>query len=141
MLISGICITICYTAYSLVGDYYLLFQKTNSSNDRVLSLKHVLENDFLKADVILKNEDGITLQMDSTAIVYAFAPALVVRKLGLTHADTFKLQTAEIKCFFENGEVIQADTLDRVDLSISFAGHLPLRIRAKKYYSAQQLFK
>lgn len=141
MLISAICITICYTAYGLIGDYYRVFQERSRSADRVLSLKQVLEKDFLKSNLILRNEEGLLLQMDTSQVRYRFNEVTVVRELGEQHADTFRLELRELKSFFELRETVDTDTIDQVDLTVLLPKNIAVNIRLKKQYSAHHLFQ
>lgn len=140
MLLSAICISICYTAYGIIGDYYHLFHQKNESADQVLSLKHALEKDFLKSNYILKQEDGFELLIDTTKIHYSFEEQAVLRKFGAIHTDTFKLQTKALKATFEGKELLEIDTIDQVSFTILLDKNTFTTIEVNKWYSAQNLF-
>jgi prepilin-type N-terminal cleavage/methylation domain-containing protein len=139
MLISAICITVCYTAYSIIANYYSSFQLKNQAADHVLSLKQVMEIDFLKSNCLLKTEDGIELLQDSTAIQYTFTNSTVLRKLGVLHTDTFKVQYSNLKTYFETNEIVETDTIDRVNFTV-LLNQTSVPIQINKYYSAKDLF-
>lgn len=141
MLLSAICISICYTAYSIIGDYYRLFHQKNETADQVLSLRHVLEKDFLKSSYILKQEDGFELLIDTTKIHYTFDEHAVLRKFGEIHTDTFKVETQNLKTYFDGVELMEIDTIDQIGFTILLAKNTPTTIQLNKLYSAKDLFK
>lgn len=141
MLLSAICITICYSAYGIIGKYYASFQQKNQTADVVLSLRHVLERDFLKSKLVLKNDNGIELQQDSSKIYYIFNPDAVLRKLDEIHTDTFKLKSSELNFFFEGQEIIEPDTIDELRFKALLDQRISAPIQVNKFYSAENLFK
>ena len=141
MLISAICISICYTAYALVGDYYKAFAHKNETVDRLLSLRHVIQADFTKSKNILRSSDGFTLAQDSIFIHYQFAEKGILRKLGEVHTDTFDLKFALLETYFEQVEALEADTIDQVRFTVFLDKQFPVKMQFDKYYSAQDLFK
>lgn len=140
MLLSAICISICYTAYGLIGDYYRVFHQKNQVADQVLFLRHALEKDFLKSSMILKQENGFELQVDTTKIIYAFDEQSIVRKYGVVRIDTFKLATKELLTLFEGKEGLAQDTIDEVHLKIFLDQQTLTNIQLHKLYSAKDLF-
>lgn len=141
MLLSAICISICYTAYGIIGDYYHLFHQKNQLADQVISLRHALEKDFLKSSLVLKQEDGFELLVDTTKIHYAFDEHMVLRKLGALHTDTFKLEIQNLKTYFERSEVMEIAIIDQVDFTVFLDKNTSTAIQVKKLYSAKDLFK
>ncbi len=140
MLLSAICIAICYSAYGIIAKYYVGFQQKNQTADAVLTLRHVLEKDFLKSNIVLKNEEGLEMQQDSSKIYYIFNPDAVLRKIDELHTDTFKLKPIEVGCFFEGREVLEPDTIDELRFKMDLAQHVLVPIQLNKTYSAQNLF-
>lgn len=140
MLLSAICITICYTAYSLIGGYYRSFQQQNEQTDTVMMLKQVMENDFLKSNYCLKREDGLVLVKDTGAIYYTFRPDYITRKINELHADTFKLQNTLPTSYFESKEKLVNDTIDEVKFEVTLFKKEKISFQLLKNYSAENLF-
>lgn len=140
MLLSAICIAICYSAYDIVGKYYASFQQKNQNADVVLSLRHVLQRDFLKSNAVLKSEEGVELQLDSSKIYYIFNPDAVLRKMDELHTDTFKLKSNEVNFFFEGHEVLAPDTIDELRFKMVLDQKTTVPIQLNKAYSAVNLF-
>lgn len=140
MLLSAICIAICYSAYGIIAKYYAGFQQKNQTADVVLTLRHVLERDFLKSNMVLKNEEGVELQQDSSKTYYIFSPDAVLRKSGELHTDTFKLKPSEVGFFFEGREVLEPDTIDELRFKMNLDQRIQVPIQLSKTYSAQNLF-
>lgn len=140
MLIAAVCITACYTAYGLVSTYYRTFQQKNETAAVVMSLKQVIETDFLKSKGILKSEDGFELLQDSTKISYHFNEGRILRALANIHTDTFKLQFDQLGTYFENQPVVTADTIDQISFTTFLGQRVPVRLQINKHYSAKDLF-
>lgn len=140
MLLSAICITICYSAYGIVNNYYSTFQKKNELADRVLSLRHALETDFLKGNYILKNEEGFEVALDSATINYCFYPNAILRKVNELHTDTFKVDPKELTGYFEGNLALNTDTIDQIGFKIKLSKGVTVPIQLNKLYSAQNLF-
>lgn len=141
MLLSAICIAICYSAYDIVGKYYASFQQKNQTADVVLSLRHVMQRDFLKSNTVLKSEEGVELQLDdSSKIYYIFNSDAILRKMNEAHTDTFKLKSNEVNFFFEGHEVIEPDTIDELRFKMILDQRTAVPIQLNKTYSAANLF-
>ncbi|PWS28866.1 hypothetical protein DHW03_03260 [Pedobacter yonginense] len=141
MLLSAICVGICYTAYGLIGDYYQHFREKNEQTDEVLALRQVLEKDFLGSRAIVRSEKGINLLSDSSAVQYGFEAGFVTRAIGQLHTDTFKLRTEALNAFFEGRETQQTDTLDQIRFTIRLKNSLTVPIDINKTYSATDLYR
>ena len=140
MLISAIAISICYTAYEIIGSYYKTFQEKNKVADNVLSLIHIMERDFLRSSHILNNNDGLAIDQDSLTVYYVFKDDVILRRMSELHTDTFDLKHHGIKFFFEGTEVIEADTVDQVKLDLELDKKETVTIQLFKHYSAKDLF-
>ncbi len=140
MLLSAICISICYMAYSLIGDYYRVFHQKNQTAAELLLLKQGLEKDFLRGKVIIKEENGFQVQLDTTKISYSFDGELVLRTYGLMHSDTFKLANKDLIATFEGKALANQDTLDEVSFKLFLDKQTPTIIHLNKHYSAVDLF-
>lgn len=141
MLISAICITICYTAYSLIQGYYIRFGEKNQQADLVLNLKHVLERDFQKALHVIKTDEGLMVKQDSLIIDYSFNDKQVLRQIKELHTDTFNIPIQRIDFYFEGHEVNVADTIDRLNLTIMMNSKMSVPLYINKNYSSADLFK
>lgn len=141
MLLSAICISVCFTAYGLMNDYYSVFRKKNEATDAALTLKHVLEKDFLKTRYVLKTPNGLNLQQDSLEISYQFEPHVVLRRFSDLPADSFLLDTSDLLYAFEQRDVAEADTIDQLQFNVIIGDGVKVPYQINKVYSAQDLFK
>lgn len=141
MLISGLVITICYTAYGLIQGYYMRFGEKNKASSLVLDLKHVLERDFIKAVHIIRTEDGFVVRQDSLVVNYIFNDKQVLREVKDLHTDTFAMPVQKMDFYFEGHEVHTADTVDQVNLELQMNKDTKVPVQLNKYYSSADLFK
>ncbi len=141
MLLSAIAITVCYTAYGLIGNYYKTFGRQNESADVVLSLRHVLEKDFLNGKYILYGEEGIEIVSDSSKVDYKFRGGCITREINRLHVDTFKVAPSHFVSFFEGREAVQSDTLDEIRFVIQLDSMVSVPLGFHKKYSAHDLFR
>lgn len=141
MLLSAICISICYTALEIVSGSYSSYRKKNEEIDNLLSLKNVLEKDFMKAVHILKNENGLMIEQDSVKRLYEFGANKVIRHSDSLYTDTFKVANIDVKFFFEGNEVLENDTIDQVNIDINLATRQKINLMVNKHYSAANLFR
>lgn len=140
MLISAICITICYSAYGIIANYYAVFQEKNERSGVVMTLKHVLEKDFLAGDIILKTDSGLTVKLDSAVVAYTFEENKILRKLHGIHTDTFKVGTAPPSFSFEMKPILEPDTIDQIRFNVRLDKNQTATILIVKLYSAENLF-
>ena len=123
MLLSAIVIGLTYTVFSMVTRSYQSYQTRHRDMAIVLSLDGVLRRDFDRAEVILKDTDGIVLTNKNNLIKYRFYPDYVLRK-GIA-IDTFRLKTDSIAMSFEgktiedSGTGAEDDQLDELDLQVT----------------------
>ncbi len=140
MLLSAITITICYTAYGIMTNYFKTFHDKNATADEVLTFRHVLDSDVQKSNYLLKTTKGFELLQDSTHINYLVNDDYVLRQLNELRTDTFKLKVAELKSFFEYKEIMEPDTIDQINFKLFIQKDVPITIQINKYYSAAALF-
>ena len=140
MLVAAICITICYTAYGLMANYYLVFKEKNDTIDSVLMLKQTMERDLLNGEHCFKITQGFQLQGDSDSVNYLFNEKDVIRKVGKLKADTFHLKVSDLVCEFEQQTILELDTIDRISFKILLPEAQVVPILLKKKYSAENLF-
>ena len=141
MLLSAICITICYTAYSVIENYYREFQRKNELADNILSLKHVIEKDFLISKYVIKTDSGMLIGKDSTVVEYSFNKNYILRSFSDQHTDTFKLTPSNQIFLFGRKLIEQRDTIDQLELNIALTEDTAVKLRFDKRYSAQDLFQ
>jgi Tfp pilus assembly protein PilE len=103
MLIAGLLIGITYTSYSIIVKSYRSFTLKNDDMAVLVSLDHLLKRDFERAEVIVKDHDGIVLTANDKVIRYGFKPDYIIR--SSTRVDTFKVQTQNVTTIFENAEI------------------------------------
>jgi len=100
MLLSALVIGISYTVFSLVTRSYRTYQLKHQEMATVLRLDELLQMDFGRAEVILKDTGGIALKNSNRVIKYGFYPDYVLRR-GIT-VDTFRVKTDSITMSFES---------------------------------------
>ncbi len=100
MLVTALVIGITYTSYLIVFKSYTSFNTKNNELAVLVNLDHVLKRDFEKAEIVLKDTDGIALTIGENYIKYEFKPDFVVRHT--IKKDTFKVQTQYVNFAFEN---------------------------------------
>lgn len=122
MLISAIVIGITYTAFSIITRSYQSFDSKHKDMAAVLRLDELLQKDFNRAEIVLKDTDGIALKDSSRIIKYSFNPDYVLR-IGIV-VDTFKVKSDSVSTTFENTVVNEMkvdkeeNRLDELDLNI-----------------------
>lgn len=123
MLLSAIVIGLTYTVFSLVTRSYQSYQTGHREMATVLSLDGLLRRDFDRAELILKDTDGIVLISKNNIIKYRFYPDYVLRK-GIA-IDTFRLKTDSIAMSFEGKTIDGSETsaedsrLDELDMQLT----------------------
>jgi hypothetical protein len=116
MLIAGMLISITYTIYSIVSKSYLSFAKKNVDMAVVVTLDKLLRKDFAHADIILKDNDGISVNSTAHFIKYHFDPNFITRTDIRT--DTFKVKNEMVITSFEAqpvNEVNETEEQNRLD--------------------------
>lgn len=122
MLLSALVIGIAYTVFSIVTRSYHSYQEKHQAMAAVLRLDELLQKDFLRAEIILKDTDGIAFKKENQVIKYHFDKGYVLRT-GTT-IDTLKVQADSITTSFENGRigsvnnVPEQNRLDQLDMIV-----------------------
>ena len=140
MLISAICISICYSAYTIVTNYYATFRDKNETVGTVMGLKQVLARDFLRGRIVLSTATGLEVMLDSTTVIYTFKEDRVLRELTNLHTDTFKLALTPPVFSFEQKPIIGPDTIDQVKFEVRLDKNQVVPLLVQKLYSAENLF-
>jgi prepilin-type N-terminal cleavage/methylation domain-containing protein len=99
MLIASIVIGMTYTIYTIVVGSYRSFHTKNNETAMVIRLDELLKKDFAHADLIRKEEQGISCKSADQLVTYALGPGLIVRTAGAI--DTFKVNVQDITTAFE----------------------------------------
>jgi len=139
MLLAAICISICYTAYGMVGDYFQAFEKRNAAAEEVLTLRRTMEKDILRGRYLIRSTDGIDIVGDSLGISYHFAEKAVLRKVKDLRTDSFNVTTAQTHFLFEGREALELDTVDQVNFMLTPDKQPAIPIALTKLYSAHDL--
>ncbi|MGM9475206.1 hypothetical protein ACS5PU_02205 [Pedobacter sp. GSP4] len=141
MLLAAICISICYSAYSLIGSYFGDFELRNKNAQDILTLETTLARDLDKGHYIVRTDDGIAVKQDSLTISYRFNGAKIVRDaLGL-RTDSFDLAATEAYFRFEGSAAALGDTVDHINLVLQLEKGARIPLVLKKNYSSQDLFR
>ena len=140
MLLSAICIGICYSAYGIIGSYFAAFQQKNNKADDLVVLRQILTKDFLKADLVTSANDGVLLHQDSLTVYYSFQLAQILRRQGELRTDTFKLAWEDQYVGFENLELVNSDTIDLFKFKVKLDSVTTVPLIFTKHYGAKDLF-
>lgn len=140
MLVAAVAIAIAFTAFRIVSGSYSGFTKKQDRVATLTSFDKVLKQDFLKANRILKSEDGLALTLEGGLIKYHFSQAYLVRDQFSLRTDTFKLAVNDIGFLFENGPVEEGSYVDFLNFKAVVDGDV-VPLQYHKIYSAQDLFK
>ena len=144
MLIAGLLIGLTYTSFTIVSRSYHAFKDKNDRMAVLVSLDHVLARDFDRADIILKEPDGISVKNNTQLIKYIFNTDYVTRIS--TKTDTFKVQPIEMKTAFENMPITEVQALeeqnrlDELDFTLVFQDR-KIPYHYHKQYSSDNLIK
>ncbi|MFD2581602.1 type II secretion system protein J [Pedobacter vanadiisoli] len=141
MLLAAICMSICYTAYSMIGDYFRAFQKRNAAAEEVLTLRRTMERDIAKGRYLVRTAEGVQILADSLNITYQFADTAILRKVENLHTDSFHVRPVETSFLFEKKEALETDTVDRISFMLKMEKQQMIPITLGKFYSAHDLLK
>lgn len=141
MLLAAICMSICYTAYSMIGDYFRAFQKKNAVAEEVLTLRRTMERDIAKGRYLIRTAEGINITGDSVNITYKFADTAILRKVENLRTDSFHVSPVETSFLFEGRESLEMDTVDHISFRLKMEKQQMIPITVGKFYSAHDLLK
>ena len=141
MLLAAICISVCYSAYGLINNYFNAFKKKNVLNQEVLTLNGTMDRDFLKANYIIRTADGMSIESPNQLIHYHFVGQEVIRSVSGLRTDSFHLSPVNTFFSFRGHEVNELDTIDQVSLYINIDGKRKISIAKNKQYSACDLLR
>lgn len=139
MLISAICASLCYTAFTIVNKYYDTF-RSNQKNIGSINLSiQLLRQDIDRSNKTIKTENGIACLSDSGKISYDFLDHLIIRSQYEKRTDTFNIQTSNLKTTFLKVETEPDSLLDQLRFEIQY-DKKSMPISLYKIYSSNQLF-
>jgi len=141
MLLAAICMSICYTAYQMIGDYFHAFQKKNATAEEVLTLRRTMEKDVAKGRYLIRTVDGIHITGDSLSITYQFADTAILRKVENLRTDSFHVRPVDTRFHFEEREAQEMDTVDHISFMLKMEKQQTIPITIRKVYSAHDLLK
>lgn len=141
MLLAAVCISICYTAYGLIGNYFREFQSRNAVTQDILLLNRALDHDFANARYLVRTDDGIRVESSAQQISYVFSTDAVLRKVVYLRTDSFKFRAVDVSFVFMNREANVMDTVDQVSFSLDLQGSGKIPVTKWKRYSAQDLLR
>ncbi|TKC09085.1 hypothetical protein [Pedobacter frigoris] len=140
MLVAGIAIAIAFTAFRIVSGSYSGFTKKQEKVAALTTLDKVLKQDFLKADSIVRTEDGLVLKVKEGLITYQFDDQYLVRDQLSLRQDTFKMPVHELVLSFEKRVSEAGDRVDQLSFKTEADGDL-IPLQYQKIYSAKDLFQ
>lgn len=139
MLLAAVCMSICYTAYSMIGDYFQTFQKRNASAEEVLTMRRTMEKDISKGRYLIRTAEGINIPGDSLNITYKFADSAILREAEGLRTDSFHVSQVEASFLFEGREALELDTVDQISFKLKMEKQRTIPVTIVKMYSAHDL--
>lgn len=146
MMVAAIVIGITYTAYTIIKKSFVDFKAKNEDIALLARVDQVMKRDFDRAVIIQADNTGIDLiNEDQPPVHYEITPTYILRKTTAT--DTFKVQSQDIKTFFEKKERneleessnltdSEANRIDELSFTVNYKGDfIPFHF-IKKYSSA-----
>lgn len=116
MLISAIVIGITYATFTIVYKSYNLYHNKHEEMAVALRLNELLIKDFKKADVILKDTNGLVFKDTNSLVTYRFNDSAIIRTAGII--DTFKIKTGALSTSYEGAAIEEVTAIperNRVD--------------------------
>jgi hypothetical protein len=142
MLLSVIVIGITYTVFSIVTLSHHKYSLKHEEMAKVLQLDELLHKDFDRAEIVLKDTDGIAIKNKNRLTRYRFYGDYILR-VGST-TDTFKVKSDSVITSFENqvinspGISVEQNRLDELDIQLTLQNEkIPYYYR--KIYSSVNL--
>jgi len=150
MLVAAIVIGITYTAYTIVSKSFIDFKAKNEDIALLARIDQVMKRDFDRAVMIEADNTGIEMINNTQLPVhYEITPMYILRKTIAT--DTFKVQSLDIKVFFEKQEKNtmaesgnltseEANRIDELYFTVNYKNDL-IPFHFNKKYSSANLIK
>ncbi|MBE9585983.1 hypothetical protein IM792_16130 [Mucilaginibacter sp. JRF] len=144
MLITAIVIGMAWSVFSIVMRAFGAFEKKHEHTEELVRLNTLLNRDFHKADIILRDSGGIRLLTDSATVRYELDSSFVLRHSRII--DTFNITLTE-PIYTLEGQAISEKTdgddedkrIDHFGLTLHADGRSILYFYDKPY-SSQDLF-
>ena len=109
MLLSAICIGICYTAFTLMNQYYGELKNRKDSIGNQLLINQLVSSDFDRAFKIEKLDSNINCSCDSGTISYKFSNSYVTRNQYGLKTDTLRIGVRDLTISYQDS--LLADSL------------------------------
>jgi Tfp pilus assembly protein PilE len=144
MLITALLIGLAYTSYGIIVKSYRSFVTKNDGIQELVSLDHVLARDFDRAELVIKDNDGIILKNTQHSIKYSFSPTFIIREALRT--DTFNVQIQDLQTSFEHVPIIEVqeteeqNRIDELSFTLLFQNE-KIPYHYGKRYSAANLIQ
>jgi type II secretory pathway component PulJ len=144
MLIASIVIGMTYSIYMIVVRSYSAFNIKNTQMATLLRLDELLKKDFMQADIILKEQDGIVLKSNNKQVSYIISPEQVIRTC--VAIDTFTIKEQVLTTSFEAQPVTQLldgeeqNRIDDMELTLLFENE-KIIYHYHKWYSSVNLIE
>jgi hypothetical protein len=101
MVITGLVITIGFTAWILIHRQQTQYQQKTDLYKEIIRLEGLLINDIDRSDTVTLEENILKCRTKQTTIAYTFMDSLIVRRF-LQHEDTIEISTQLPTIHFEN---------------------------------------
>lgn len=136
MVLSGIVVAACFTAYEVMAGRYGSYQRTNATIRDAAWLHGQLGKDFARAQLVTGTSEQIRLALPGQGSVqYVFSSSFVLRKDSLV-TDTFHLPSTEVSLLMDHEAVKnEQQPVDELVLRTVINGE-PEQLHFMKYYPA-----
>lgn len=142
MIVSGIVIGSCYTAYSLIYKQYESYRKIKNATVAAMQFNSMVNNDFIDAELITYKENTLVIKKVNNLLQYEFNDLFILRKENEV-TDTFQLSPLNIETKpITFNELNQAERTTTVISSFSFDAQIlqeTEHFTFSKNYSAETL--
>lgn len=117
MVITGLVITIGFTAWILIHRQQARYQQKTELYKDIIRMEGLLIQDIDRSDTIAMEDNSLKCTLKQTTIVYKFMDSVIVRRFHLQE-DTFKIATQLPNIAFENPNV-PPDQNEAIHITIS----------------------
>lgn len=139
MLISAICVSICYVVFGIISKSFIDFKNKQQHTYTIQTLKSVLEKDVYKSHLAFKSSDTLNLISKDINISYFFGDQEIIR-FANSKSDTLKINYSALKFEFEGQTIYDSDTIDAVSFVVEFSGDKQAVLQVNKRYAASDLY-
>lgn len=139
MILSAVCISIIYTAFSIINGSFIQFNQRNKQLSEIVLTDHLLRKDFFSSEQVRRSEKTLLFKLDSGVISYAFEEGFILRDQFSIRTDTLRLDVEGWDTRFEGREIPDETLLDELNLSVWAEGER-IKLSYIKRYSSADLF-